>query len=114
MAIKRYKYQTDAGTIVRIRMDEAKAGILNNTEPAGALDDPNVYAIVSDKGRRRKQSLAPRGCTFTRTGTLTQLNKVFTVFIPTFTPAAQAAVAAQASITYKGNSYDFASTIGEA
>jgi len=114
MAIKRYKYQTDAGTIVNIRMDEDKMGIEGNAEPAGAIDDPKIYAIVSDKGRRRKQSLAPRGVIFNRLGAGADLNKVFSVFIPACTPAALTALASGDPIVYKTLPYNFVSTVGEA
>lgn len=114
MARATYKYQTDAGTIVRIRMDTAKKGITDNTEPAGAVDDPKIFAQVSDAGRRRKISLAPRGAIFSRTGTGADLNKVFRVFIPCLTPAALTAIGGQASITYKGGTYTFVNTVSEA
>lgn len=114
MARGTYKYETDAGTIVRLRMDTAKKAIASNTEPAGTVDDAKIFAVVADAGRRRKISLAPRGCVFSRTGTGADLNKVFRVFIPCLTPAAQTAISALASITYKGGTYTFVDTISEA
>lgn len=109
-----FKYQTDAGTIVRLRMDDAKGAITGNTEPAGAIDDSKIWAIVSDAGRRRKLSLAPRGVVFTREGTGADLNKVFRVFIPALTPAALTALVAAGTIEYKGEDYDLLDTISEA
>lgn len=114
MAKGTYKYETDAGTIIRLRMDTAKKAIASNTEPAGAVDDTKIFAVVSDAGRRRKISIAPRGAVFQRVGTGADLNKVFRVFIPCLTPAALTAIGALASITYKGGTYTFSTTISEA
>lgn len=114
MARKTYKYETDAGTVVRIRMDEAKKAITSNTEPAGAVDDVKIFAIVSDAGRTRKASLAPRGAIFQRVGTGDDLNKVFRVFIPCLTPAALTAIGGQSTITYKTLTYSFVSVKSEA
>lgn len=112
MAKATYKYETDAGTVVRLRMDTAKK-IAANAEPAGGVDDAKIFAIVSDAGRRRKASLAPRGAWFSRVGTGADLNKVFRVFIPALTQASLTAIAALASVTYKGNTYNFVSTVSE-
>lgn len=114
MARGTYKYQTDAGTIVRLRMDTAKKAVADNDEPAGAVDDPKVFAVVSDAGRRRKISLAPRGVIFSRVGTGADLNKVFRIFIPCLTPAALTAIGGKASITYKTQTYTFVNTVSEA
>jgi len=114
MAIVTKKYQSDAGTILKIRLDSAKAGITGNSEPAGAITDTQLQAIVSNPGNRRKQGLHARGVVFSRVGTGADLNKVFRVFIPCFTTASQTAVAGTASITYKGQTFTNPLAIGEA
>ena len=118
MAIKRYKYQTDAGTVINLRMDQGKKAVTGNTEPTGAIDDPKLFAVVSDKGRRRKSSLAPRGvtCYRTLTGTIgsTEVTKTFYVFIPCLTPTAQQTILSAANVNYGGYEWLPASAVPEA
>lgn len=108
------KYQSDAGTVVKIRLDSDKLAITGNTPPAGAVGDAQLVAIVSNPGNRRKQGLHARGVYFSRVGAGADLNKVFRVFIPCLTQAAQTAIAGTASITYRGQTYINPVPIGEA
>lgn len=105
MPIVTSKYQSNAGGIYRIRLDSAKAGVTGNTAPAGALTDANVEVEVSEAGSRRKFGIHPRGVRAKRVGTGTDLNKVFSVFIPCLTETALTTLSTAASITYKGNTY---------
>lgn len=105
MTIISTTYQTDQGSVVRIRIDAAKAAITGNAAPAGAMTEPHIEAQVSQAGSRRKYGLNPRGVRYRRVGTGTDLNKVFTVFVPALTQASQTALLATDPITYKGNTY---------
>jgi hypothetical protein len=114
MSIVSKKYQTDQGTVIKIRLDSAKAAITGNTEPAGAITDTQLQASVSHIGNRRRLGVQARGVYFSRVGTGTDLNKVFRVFIPAFTQASQTTIAGTTSITYKGNTFTNPVAVGEA
>lgn len=117
MAVKRYKYGSNSGGVYRIRMDEAKKAITGNDEPTGAVTDPNVEVIVSNKGRKRKAGIAPRGAIFFRTITggtgAGAVSKNVYVFIPALTTASLTAISGGTDITYKGQTYQFLSTVPE-
>lgn len=106
MAVVPRKYQSNSGGVYRIRLDQDKAAIADNTEPSGAITDPNVEVEVSEAGNRRKGGIHPRGVRFSRVGTGADLNKRFSVFIPCLTPAAFNALSVATSITYKGEVYN--------
>lgn len=105
MAIITTKYQSNSGGIYRIRLDAAKAAIVGNAAPAGAITDPNVEVEVAEAGSRRKFGLHPRGVRYRRVGTGADLNKVFTVFVPALTEASLTALVATDPISYKGENY---------
>lgn len=112
---RKYKYQTDAGTIVNIRLTPAKAAATGNAQPSGAVDDPKVWAVVSDAGRRRKSSLAPRGVRYARTVTFgTDENHIYYLFVPACTPAALTAMFGAENLNYEGNVWTPLSVVPEA
>lgn len=86
------KYQTDAGTIVRIRSSAQVLAFTGQAEPAGAVDEPNVYAFASNPGSRRKKALNARGVVLTRAvGTAPNI-LVRRTFVPIYTQAAWTAI----------------------
>jgi len=113
MAIVTSKYQTDGGSVFKIRLDAAKVAVTGNTAPTGAITDANVEVEVSEAGSRRKFGLHPRGVRGTRIGTGADLNKRFSVFLPALTQVSLQAILTAGSFTYKGQSYTDLSTVAE-
>lgn len=108
------KYQTDAGTIGRIRISTDSAAVAGNTEPAGAVDDENVFAFASNPGSRRKKQLNARGIVLTRTvGTAPNTFKRRT-FVPILTKAGLDGITIDTAVTVGGVAYTVASKIQEA
>lgn len=109
-----YKYQTDAGTIGRVRSDITTGSITGNTEPAGAVGDAALFASASNPGSKRKKALNARGIILERTvGTAPNTFKRRT-FAPVFTQASLAAIAIGAAVTRNGQEYTVASKVSEA
>lgn len=99
------KYQTDAGTIVRIRVaDEALTAVANG-EPAGAVDDAAIWAFASNPGSKRKKALNARGLILGRTVGTAPNTFTRRTFLPVLTPAALTAIAIDAPVTLDGVEY---------
>jgi hypothetical protein len=107
------KYQTDAGTIVRVRIGAGAAAVAGNTEPAGAIDDGRIFAYASKAGNRRGGQLNARGLLERFTGTGIN-RKRFTTFVPILTPAALGTFTEGAELTINTVLYKIATKIGEA
>lgn len=76
------KYSTDAGTVVRIRISDQSLSFAANTEPAGAIDDGNIFAFAQNPGSRRKKQLNARGLRLQRFTGTGAARKRFTTFLP--------------------------------
>lgn len=108
------KYQTDAGTVVRIRASDQTIGISGNTAVTSAVSDPNLFAFASNPGSRKKKELNARGIILQRfTGTGAS-RKRFTTFAPIFSPTAFAALNVGTEVTLAGGTYTIASKVPEA
>ena len=103
MATRR-KYETDAGTVVRIRLSDA-VFTLAGTEPAGAVTESNWFVSVSTS-KRSQTRLKARGWKYSRAVTVAGEDKklLFTLFIPKLTPAAYSATQA-ATVDYGGEQW---------
>lgn len=108
------KYETDAGTVVRIRISDAALGVLGNAPPAGAIDDPNIYAYAQNPGSKRKKQLNARGVRLQRFVGTGAARKRFTTFVPILTEAALDAVTVGATVTLNAVEYTVADKIDEA
>lgn len=108
------KYQTDKGTIVRLRAGEAAVTLAGNAEPAGALTDGRIYAYASRPGNRRGGQLNARGLRLERFLGVGVARKRFTTFVPVFTPAALNAFTDGAALTINGEEYTIKDRIQEA
>lgn len=112
---KKRKYQTNAGTIVQIRSSAQVLAFTGQAEPAGALDDPNVFAFSRNPGSRRKKELNARGVVLERTVGVAPNEFVRRTFVPIFTPAAwDAIVVGAARPAYAGFDWVIGSKIPEA
>jgi hypothetical protein len=109
------KYQTDAGTIVRIRSSSQVVAFTGQAEPAGAVDDPNVFAYASNPGSKRKKQLNARGVILTReVGTAPNII-VRRTFVPIFTKTAfDAIVVGAARPAYGGFDWVIGDKVNEA
>lgn len=113
MSVETYKYQSDAGGIYKIRMDEDKFA-QQGSEPAGAITDSNVEVIVSNAGRKRKFGISPRGAVFKRTVDAADgSKKAYYAFFPALSQANLATLIAASPITYKGNSWTYLDSVSE-
>lgn len=107
------KYSTDSGTVVRIRMGTDAAGLASNPEPAGAVDDPNIFAFASNPGSRRKKALNARGLVLGRTVGTPPNSFVRRTFLPISTKTALDAIAIDTAITINAVEYTVKSKIQE-
>lgn len=73
MAFKRYKYETDAGNVIRIRLTPEIAAFAG-AEPAGAVDQFNLFASVGGS-KRRQTALKARAHIFANEETTTSGRK---------------------------------------
>lgn len=113
MATSKLKYETEEGTIVRIRLDDKKKTAAG-TEPTAALDEPNWFISVNASSRSRTR-LRARGWLYTREVPVTgeERKLIFTVFIPKLTPAAYDG-STETDLDYDGETYKFARKVPEA
>ncbi len=111
---QRSKYETDAGTIVNIRISPQSLGVLSNSPPAGAVDDANLYAFASNPGSRKKKELNARGVVVERFLGTGLARKRLTSFIPILTPTVWEGIEIDADVTLGSNAYKVASKIAEA
>ena len=96
------KYETDAGTVVRIRASTQVAGITGQGTVAGAVDDGNVFAFASNPGSKRKKQLNARGIVLGRTVGTPPNEIVRRTFVPVFTNAALEAYVIDAPVAAYG------------
>lgn len=108
------KYETNAGTVVRIRISDAALGVLGNTPPAGAVDDGNIYAYAQNPGSKRKKQLNARGARLQRFTGTGAARKRFTTFVPILTPTAWEAVVVGSTVTLNSVEYTVADLVPEA
>ena len=108
------KYETDAGTVVRIRISPASLAVAGNTEPAGAIDDERIFAYASNPGSRRGGQLNARGLRMQRFLGAGLARKRLTTFIPILTQTALDTFTINQEITIGGNAYTVADKISEA
>jgi len=87
MAVK--KYESNAGTIHRLRISAEKAAVASNTEPSGAIDSP--IKVKVSKGNR-EFGLRPRGVRLYRTVTGGSGNEAVTKVLYSFLPILTATV----------------------
>jgi len=113
-ATSRKKYQTDAGTIVQIRIGDAAAAVAGNTEPAGAIDDDRIFAYASEPGSSRGNKLNARGLIMERFLGTGLARKRLTTFVPILTVAALETFTAQQEITINSVAYKVARKVSEA
>lgn len=107
------KYATDAGTIVRIRMSPDSAAVAGNTEPAGAVNDSNIFAFASNPGSRRKKALNARGIVLGREVGTAPNEFTRRTFVPISTVAGLAGIAVNTAVTVGGVAYTVRSKINE-
>lgn len=111
------KYQTNAGTIVRVRISTDVAAVSGNTAPAGALDD-TALSVSSAHMSARKGWTRARGVRVRRligtVGTGAAARDLFEfATITALTPAAQTAMRSAETITYAGQTWIPVSNISE-
>lgn len=111
---KYVKYETDAGTIVRIRASSQTVSASGNTAPSGAIDDLNIFAYAANPGSKRKKQLNARGLRLRRELGTAPLTFNRYTFIPFFTLAGMAAVALESDITLGGVTWKVAEKVNEA
>ena len=108
------KYETDAGTVVRIRMSTEGAAAAGNVPPAGAVDDAKIFAFASNPGSKRKKALNARGVVLGRTVGVAPNTFVRRTFLPILTRARLDAIATDAEVTIGGQTYTVRDKISEA
>lgn len=108
------KYQTDAGTIVRIRISDQGLAALANAEPAGAVTDSKIFAFARNPGSRRKKELNARGVVLGRLVGVAPNQFTRRTFLPILTPARLTAIALDATVTLNGQEYTVRDKIDEA
>jgi len=107
------KYQSDSGTVVRIRIGTDAAALASNPAPAGALDDSNIFAFASNPGSRRKKALNARGVVLGRSVGTAPDTFVRRTFVPILTQAGLTAITVGTAITINGVAYTVRSKINE-
>lgn len=108
------KYQTNAGTIVRIRISDQAVAALDNAEPGGALDDINIWAFASSPGSKKKKALNARGFILGRTVGTAPNQFVRKTFLPILTIAAWTNTALNEAVTLNGVAYNVRDKVDEA
>lgn len=111
MAFTNLKYETDAGEVFRVRVDNDKVAACG-AEPAGAVDQFNLYASVGGSTRRRN-TLNARVHIFTRSEpTANGLKAIQTIYVPKLTQESFNTFPT-AKLQYKGNEYTFSTRRAE-
>lgn len=108
------KYQTDKGTIARIRIGTSASTQAKNTAPAGAVTDKAIFAFARNPGSRRKKELNARGLILGRTVGTAPDTFVRRTFMPVLTPAALAAYTIGETVTINTVAYTVRDFINEA
>lgn len=114
MAVK--KYESDSGSIHKLRMSTAKAAVANNTEPSGSIDS-SIRVKVSKSNR--EYGIRPRGARLYRTVTGGTGDDAVTKTLYAFLPILTAAVydgnsfAEEATVTYNGSTWKVLSKVAE-
>lgn len=108
------KYETNAGTIVRIRISDAAKAVLSNAEPAGAIDDGNIYAYAQNPGSKRKKQLNARGVRLQRFTGTGAARKRYTTFLPILTKTVWDGITVGADVTLNTVAYTVADKVDEA
>lgn len=108
------KYQTDAGTVVRMRISDQSLSYAANTEAAGAVDDANIFAYAQNPGSKRKKQLNARGLRLQRFTGTGAARKRFTTFLPILTKTVFDARTAGEEIVLGSVTYTVADKINEA
>ena len=104
MSFQNIKYQSNAGGVYRMRISSDKAGLAGDGSIAALVTDPNVEVLV--RKNRRRSGISARGVRFSQDIAATggRVLKVY-VFVPCVTPAVQAALLSEDTITYKGQTW---------
>lgn len=105
-------YQSDAGSVYKIRISEDKADLGGAGAVATAITDPNVEVIASEGGRK-KFGIHARGVKFSRTVGIPPESFKKYIFIPCMTKTIQNELLAEANITYKTLVYDNPTSVAE-
>lgn len=108
------KYETDSGTIVRIRVGESAAGQAKNTAPAGAVSDRALFAFSSNPGSKRKKELNARGLILGRDVGTAPDQFVRRTFMPVLTPTAFDSYAIGEAVTIDAIAYTVRDFVNEA
>ncbi len=114
MAFSREKYETDAGTIVRIRISSDTKAIAGNAPPAGAIDDTKIYAFASNPGSKRKKALNARGIKLGRLVGVAPNQFTRYTFAPILTKAGLDGIAIDTEVTVGGVAYTVRDKVDEA
>lgn len=114
MGFKDARYQTDAGTVVNIRVSDATIAATGNTAVTAAIDDDNIWAFASNPGSRRKRQLNARGVVLGRTIGTAPNTFVRKTFMPVFSKAALDAMEKDSTITLNSVAYTIRSKVDEA
>lgn len=108
------KYQTDAGTVVRIRVSDDAIAAAGQVIPAGAVTDKALWAFAGNPGSRRKRQLNARGVVLGREVGTDPNTFTRRTFLPIMTKAALDAIAIGAAVTIGGEAYTVRAAINEA
>lgn len=117
MGFVKTKYETNAGSVVNIRLSDSVAAVTGNAAPGGAVDDP-LLTISAASNSSRKSWPRGRGVRLRRSiGTVGEGSDAREVFefavITCLTVAAQTTIGSATSVTYAGQSWTPISLISE-
>lgn len=111
MATQLYKYETDSGAIVRIRLSPEKKAVGGN-EPAGTISD-NRIRVAATGSRRQFNTIIARARVYTRSeATAGGLKAIQTVRIPIMLKSDFDGVT-PLTINYKGKDWTFSNLDAE-
>ena len=106
------KYQSDANGVYNMRVNLDKVGLVGEDAVVGALTDPRVDVYSGGNGRKRF-GLHARGVRWGRVVGVGDAAFKKYVFIPCATKTIQQDLLAEASITYKGQTYTTKTAVEE-
>lgn len=107
-------YQTNAGTIVRIRTSDATIAVAGNTAVTGTPDDANIFAYAQNPGSKRKKQLNARGLKLQRFTGTGDARKRYTTFVPFFSQTALDAITIGTAITLRTVAWTVFDKVSEA
>ena len=114
MAFVESKYQTDEGTVVRIRVDQSTLDAAGQVVPSGVVADSALWAFASNPGSRRKKQLNARGLVLGRSVGIAPNAFVRKTFIPILTLTAWTDTEIGDAVTTGGQAYTVRAKIPQA